>query len=132
MAGGLAQAEQGFKHLDLGLRQTFCIDALQQEIPIVLAQLVVELALFRFHLAVNGLLAFGRQLARNLLLGAAQNEWLESMGKEPAGFPIRITRCFSRQFEYAGCTQHAGIQKLEKRPKLAKMVLYGRATERQT
>ena len=74
MAGGLAQPQQRFQHLDLGLRQALGLDPLEQRIAVVLAQLVVELALRGLQLAVDGLLGLGRKVARHLLLGAAQDE----------------------------------------------------------
>jgi len=92
MAGRLPQSEQGLKHLDLGFGHSVCLNAAEQRVSIVLAQLVVELALLGFHLAINGLLAFRRQFARNLLLGAAQDEGLERARQQAACLPIRITR----------------------------------------
>ncbi len=75
MAGGLAQAQQGFEHHDLRFRQALGFDrAAAETVAVVLPQLVVELALRRLQFAVDGLLGLGRQFPRDLVLGAPQDK----------------------------------------------------------
>src|SRR5881227_2654891 len=101
MAGGLAQTEECFQHLNLRFRHAFSLYPLEQCISVMLAQLVIKFALYRLHLAINCLLAFRGQLAGNLFLGAAQYEWPQRMGQKPAGISIWITRRLSSQLEHA-------------------------------
>ena len=60
MAGRLAQTQQGLEHLDLGAVHADRLDRLEQRLAVVLAQLVVELALFGLQLAVERLLGLSR------------------------------------------------------------------------
>ncbi len=97
----MPQAQQRFQDLDLGLVDALDFDSLQQGIAIVLAQFVVELALGRLHLAVNGLLGFRGQLASDLFLGPAQDERPQRAGQKAAGFFVGSTSHAGRQFEDA-------------------------------
>ena len=70
----LAQAQQGFEHLEFGLLQSVALDVLEQLGAIIIAQLVVKLALAGFEITVKRLLGLGRQLFGHLPFGAAQNK----------------------------------------------------------
>ena len=116
MAGRLAQSQQRLQHLDLGFRQALRGHRLQQRIAVVQAQFVVELALRGLQLAEEGLLGFGRKLARHLLLGAPQNERAQRVGQQDARFRAGVARRASGQLEHAGRAHHAGVEKFENAP----------------
>jgi hypothetical protein len=56
----LAQAQQRFENLNLRPLDPHTLDAFQQTLAVMLAQLVVQLALFALELAVKGLFHFLR------------------------------------------------------------------------
>ena len=84
MARRLAQAQQRFEDLDLRLVDADAIDLRQQRLAVMLAQFVVELALRVVELAVDRLLEFLRQVRRDLLLGAAEDERPQRAGEKRA------------------------------------------------
>ncbi len=101
------------------------------ELPVVVPQLVVEPALFRRQLAVEGLLDFGRQLRGDLLLGAAQDEGAQGAGQQLPGLGGRIAQLLGARVQGGGGSQDPGVQELEQAPQLAQMVLHRRAAQRQ-
>src|SRR5215472_46028 len=96
----------------------------------MLSQLVIELALWRFELAVDGLLGARRQFAGDLILGAAQYERPQRLRQQLSRVLVRIPRRASRKLEHACRAQHAGVEEIEERPKLAQVVFYGRSAHR--
>ena len=74
VAGGLAQAQQRFEDLDLAASEPLLADALEQRAAVVAQELVVERALRPLELAEDRLLGLGRELGRDLVLGAPQDE----------------------------------------------------------
>ena len=66
MAGGLAQAQQRFEHLELHLAQAFTISVFQQSRAVIVAQLIVGFSIPRLEIAIDRLLGFRWQLARHL------------------------------------------------------------------
>ena len=61
-------------------------DPPEQRNAVVLAQLVIELSLLRFELAIHCLLGFGRQFTRHLLLGSAQDKRPQRVTQQAARF----------------------------------------------
>ena len=74
MAGGLAQAQEGFEHLDLGTGESHLLDVFRERGLIVTAELFVELALGALENAKDRLLALGREIPKHLLLRAPEDE----------------------------------------------------------
>ena len=68
MAGRLAQAQQRFEHLELHLAHAVTMSVFQQSRAVIVAQLIIEFSIPRLEIAINRLLGFCRQLARNLSL----------------------------------------------------------------
>jgi hypothetical protein len=89
-------------------------------------------ALRPFELAVERLLGARRQLRRDLLLGAAQDERAQRAREHRRGLvggiaPLRRVRARER----ATRAEQAGIEELEQAPELAEVVLDRRAAQRQ-
>ena len=101
------------------------------DVAVVVAQLVVLLALGRFHLAENRLLRLRRQLRGDLLLGAAQDERPQRRASSRRVSVVRIARQSAASLKTAGGAQHAGIEELEQAPQLAQVILDRCAAERQ-
>ena len=113
MAGGLAQPQQRLQNLNLGLRQAFALNPLQQRVAVVLAQFVVELALGGLQLAIDGLLGFGGSsgatcsLVRRRMNGrsAWASSWRVSSSGLRAAPPVSLNTLAR--------AQHARIEELE-------------------
>ncbi len=127
--GGLAEAEEGFEDLDFGTGEALAVDLLQQFLAIAGAEVVVELALRGFELAVEGLLVFGREIGGDLFLGAAEDEGAEGAGEHDAHGLIGVAEGAVGAGEDAGVAEHAGVEKIEEGPEVAEMILDGSAGE---
>ena len=110
MARRLAQAQQGFQHLNLGAVHADRFDRLEQRLAVVIAQFVVELALFRLQLAVERLLGFLGQVLGDLLLGAAQDEGPQALGENGAGFRVRVARAPPASLNTEACPSMPGLR----------------------
>jgi hypothetical protein len=73
VAGSLAEAEEGFEDKEAGLGHAVGGDAVEEGVAVMVAEFVVELALFGVKLAVESLLGFVGELADDLLFGAAED-----------------------------------------------------------
>ena len=133
MTRRLAQAQQRLEDLQLRLAEADRrADLLPKERgAIVVAQLVVQRALRRLEVAVQGLLGPGRQLGGHELLRAPQDERPKPAGQhlQRPVVGLRIRR--GRRREGRRRAEHAGIQKVEQAPQLSEMILDRRATERE-
>ena len=127
VAGGLAEAEQRLEHLHLRAVQAPRIDAVEQGLAVVIAQLVVALALLGGQVAVEGLLQLLRQLAGDLLLRAAEDEGAEGAAEETAGGLVGVG--VAAGLEGPARAEHPGVEELEQAPQLAEVVLDRRAGE---
>src|SRR5262245_65767228 len=82
MERGLSQSEQRFERLHLRFPDAVTGDDVEQRVTVMVAQLVVELALFRFEFAEDCLLLFRREVFRYLALGAAQDEGAQGLSEQ--------------------------------------------------
>ena len=90
MAGRLAQAQQRFEHLNLELSGSIRGAVFQQARAVVIAQLVVELFVLGFEIAVNRLLGLFRQLGGDLAFRASENKRPQRFSKYDARVFVRI------------------------------------------
>ena len=95
----------------------------------MLAQFVVELALSRLHLAVDGLLGLWRQLRATCSLVRRRMNGRSAREQQLAASRARDSA--SRRRKAEACPQHAGIEKFEERPQLAQVIFDRRAAQRQ-
>ena len=84
MARRLAQPEQGLQHVHFRSAKPVLLDAVQQGLPIMPAQIVVLLALRPFQLAEDRLFGLRRQLPRHLLLRSPQDERTKRIAQQAA------------------------------------------------
>src|SRR5262249_8963473 len=82
VAGGLAQPEQRFQDLDLGLADPFTLDAVQECLAIMSAEVVIALALGRFQFAKYRLFNLGRQIWSTFFLGSPEEERPERLAQK--------------------------------------------------
>ncbi len=106
------------------------VEPAEQRWPIVVAQLVVELALARLQIAVQRLLGLGRQFRGDLLLGAAQDERPQRPRQQARVAPASGLRP-APSLEDGRLAEHAGVEELEQAPQFAEVVLDRRAAQRQ-
>src|SRR4051812_34443690 len=131
MTGRLPQAQQRLEDLDLRLPDPVARDAPEQRVPVVLAQLVVELALGGFQVAVDRLFGLLGQVFRNLLLSAPEEERPEGFRQERPGLLAGFAEAAVGLADLRGLAEHARVEELEQAPQLAKVVLDRRAAEGQ-
>ena len=97
----------------------------------MVAQFVVELALRRGHIAIDGLFAFFRQVFGDLSFGAPQDEGAQSPRQQHRRFFIGIARPAPRHVKDRCRAEQAGIEEIEQRPQFAEMVFDGGAAQGQ-
>ncbi len=93
----------------------------------MIAQLVVELALRPLELAEHRLLGLRRQLRRDLLLGAPQQERAQRHRQPLAGLRRELACRTAHGAEVRQAPEEPRIQELEQAPELAQVVLDRRA-----
>src|SRR4051812_49395710 len=91
----------------------------------MLAQLVVQFSLRRFQLAEDGLLEFLRQIAGDLRLGAAKNEWAKRTRQELSAFGVLLLS--DQRAKHRSAAEHAGVEEFEEAPQLANVIFNRRA-----
>ena len=131
MARRLAQAQQRLEHVHLRLLQPVARDAPEQRRPIVVPQLVVQLALHPTQIAVQRQLGARRQLRRHLRLRAPQDERTDAAREDLDRAAVLLRGRPAMPREGGRGAEQAGVQELEQAPQLAEMVLDRRAAQRQ-
>ena len=130
VAGGLPQAQQRLEDLHLRPVDAVARHAREQRLAVVRAQLVVVPALRPFELALQRLLGAARQLRRDLLLGAAQDE-RPQRARQPREVLVGARPRRAGALERLGGSEQARVQELEQAPQLAEVVLDRRAAQRE-
>ena len=90
MIANPAQAQQAFEYAESRVVDVFILNQLEQERAVVVTLLVIELALRRLHVADQLPLRARRQVLRDLLLRAPQDEGIDQLVRELRGLLVAL------------------------------------------
>ena len=106
-------------------------DSREQRLPVVRAQLVVELALRPFELAVDGLLACSGRSGATCSLVRRRMNGRSARARIASVLGLGLRPSDRRRLERRRRPEHARVEELEQAPQLAEVVLDRRAAQRQ-